>query len=218
MRFGIPKYRLPRDVLEAEMQRVVDLGSRSTEQQGREHPEDTMQAGKFDAAFLAVGAHIGKRAMIPAGDAQNHRCHFRCCAAWKAKTSHCSAARRRLRRRQHGHRRGAHRQSAWAAEPLIVYRRTREKMPAHDFEVEEALQEGMMVKWLSTIKKADRSSLTIEKMAPRQQWLSAANRRIRNASRPTRWLLALGRMSISDCRGRSRASRSATAWCRSAPT
>jgi NADPH-dependent glutamate synthase beta subunit-like oxidoreductase len=28
-----------------------------------------MRAGKFDAAFLAVGAHIGKRAAIPAGDA-----------------------------------------------------------------------------------------------------------------------------------------------------
>ena len=50
------------------------------------------------------------------------------------------------------------------AEPIIVYRRTREKMPAHDFEVEEALQEGVMVKWLSTIKHADESAITIEKM------------------------------------------------------
>jgi len=51
-----------------------------------------------------------------------------------------------------------------AAEAIIVYRRTREKMPAHDFEVEEALQEGVMVKWLSTIKQADDRTLTIEKM------------------------------------------------------
>ncbi|WP_366522232.1 FAD-dependent oxidoreductase [Candidatus Accumulibacter sp. ACC003] len=51
------------------------------------------------------------------------------------------------------------------AEPLIVYRRTRDKMPAHDFEMEEAIQEGIMVKWLSTITQADESSLTIEKMA-----------------------------------------------------
>jgi hypothetical protein len=51
------------------------------------------------------------------------------------------------------------------AEPIIVYRRTREKMPAHDFEIEEALQEGVMVKWLSTIKQAGDESLTIEKMA-----------------------------------------------------
>jgi NADPH-dependent glutamate synthase beta subunit-like oxidoreductase len=41
-----------------------------------------------------------------------------------------------------------------ATEAIIVYRRTREKMPAHDFEVEEALEEGVMVKWLSTIKQA----------------------------------------------------------------
>jgi 2-oxoacid:acceptor oxidoreductase delta subunit (pyruvate/2-ketoisovalerate family) len=51
-----------------------------------------------------------------------------------------------------------------ATEAIIVYRRTREKMPAHDFEVEEALQEGVMVKWLSTIKQAGEGALTIEKM------------------------------------------------------
>ena len=52
-----------------------------------------------------------------------------------------------------------------ATEAIIVYRRTRERMPAHDFEVEEALQEGVMVKWLSTIKQqGDAGALTIEKM------------------------------------------------------
>src|SRR3546814_21161858 len=51
-----------------------------------------------------------------------------------------------------------------ATEAIIVYRRTREKMPAHDFEVEEALEEGVMVKWLSTIKSAEGGTLTIEKM------------------------------------------------------
>ena len=52
-----------------------------------------------------------------------------------------------------------------ATEAIIVYRRTREKMPAHDFELEEALQEGVMVKWLSTIKQAGETSITVEKMA-----------------------------------------------------
>jgi NADPH-dependent glutamate synthase beta subunit-like oxidoreductase len=50
------------------------------------------------------------------------------------------------------------------AEPLIIYRRTRDKMPAHDFEVEEALEEGVSVKWLSTIKEADSKEIKIEKM------------------------------------------------------
>jgi NADPH-dependent glutamate synthase beta subunit-like oxidoreductase len=52
-----------------------------------------------------------------------------------------------------------------AEEAIIVYRRDREKMPAHDFEVEEALQEGVMIKWLSTIRQASEASITVEKMA-----------------------------------------------------
>jgi len=51
-----------------------------------------------------------------------------------------------------------------ASEAIIVYRRTRAKMPAHDFEVEEALEEGVMMKWLSTIKRMDEGKITVEKM------------------------------------------------------
>jgi len=69
MRFGIPKYRLPREVLDAEVQRILDLGVALKLNTKVENIEQSMQDGGFDAAFLAVGAHIGKRAMIPAGDA-----------------------------------------------------------------------------------------------------------------------------------------------------
>jgi NADPH-dependent glutamate synthase beta subunit-like oxidoreductase len=51
-----------------------------------------------------------------------------------------------------------------ATESIIVYRRTRERMPAHESELEEALQEGVLVKWLSTIRQAGESSITVEKM------------------------------------------------------
>ena len=47
---------------------------------------------------------------------------------------------------------------------MIVYRRNREKMPAHDFELEEALEEGVLMKWLTTIKRADPGKLVIERM------------------------------------------------------
>jgi NADPH-dependent glutamate synthase beta subunit-like oxidoreductase len=46
MRFGIPKYRLPRDVLEAEMQRVVELGVTVKLNSKVDNILDTMQAGK----------------------------------------------------------------------------------------------------------------------------------------------------------------------------
>jgi NADPH-dependent glutamate synthase beta subunit-like oxidoreductase len=165
MRFGIPKYRLPRDVLEAEMQRVVELGVTVKLNSKVDNILDTMQDGKFDAAFLAVGAHIGKRATIPAGDAA------KIIDAISLLRSMEGEDKPMLGRRVVVYGGGntaidvARTAKRMGAEPLIVYRRTREKMPAHDFEVEEALQEGIMVKWLSTIKQADESSLTIEKMA-----------------------------------------------------
>ena len=68
MRFGIPKYRLPRDVLDAEVQRILDMGVRLELNTKVTNIEESMRDGGFDAAFLAVGAHISKRAYIPAGE------------------------------------------------------------------------------------------------------------------------------------------------------
>jgi len=51
-----------------------------------------------------------------------------------------------------------------AAEAVVVYRRTRDRMPAHDIEVEEALEEGVTMRWLSTVAHAEGGKLVIEKM------------------------------------------------------
>ena len=51
-----------------------------------------------------------------------------------------------------------------AEEAVIVYRRNRDRMPAHDSEVREAEEEGVMMRWLSTIKHIDGGKLTVEKM------------------------------------------------------
>jgi NADPH-dependent glutamate synthase beta subunit-like oxidoreductase len=51
-----------------------------------------------------------------------------------------------------------------ATDAVVVYRRTRDRMPAHDFEVEEALEEGVTMKWLSTVKHADAGKLVLERM------------------------------------------------------
>ena len=164
MRFGIPKYRLPRDVLDAEIKRILDLGIEVKLNTKVDHILESMKEGKFDAAFLAVGAHIGKRATIPAGDAA------KIIDAISVLRSMEGEEKPMLGRRVIVYGGGntaidvARTAKRMGAEPIIIYRRTREKMPAHDFEVEEALQEGVMVKWLSTIKQAGESSITIEKM------------------------------------------------------
>jgi NADPH-dependent glutamate synthase beta subunit-like oxidoreductase len=167
MRFGIPKYRLPRDVLDAEVQRIVDLGVEIELNAKVSNILDAMKAGRFDASFLAVGAHIGKRAYIPAGAAarildavsvlrgmegEDKPMLGRRVVVYGGGNTALDVARTAKR--------------LGASESIIVYRRTREKMPAHDFELEEALQEGVLVKWLSTIRHvADEGKLTVEKMA-----------------------------------------------------
>jgi 2-oxoacid:acceptor oxidoreductase delta subunit (pyruvate/2-ketoisovalerate family) len=165
MRFGIPQYRLPRDVLEAEMQRIVAMGVTVELGCKVDNIASTMADEKFDAAFLAVGAHIAKRAYIPAKDSshildavsvlrsmegENKPMLGRRVVVYGGGNTAIDVARTAKR--------------LGATEAIIVYRRNREKMPAHDFEVEEALQEGVMVKWLSTIKQADGGVLTVEKM------------------------------------------------------
>ncbi len=165
MRFGIPKYRLPREVLDAEMQRVVDLGVTVRLNSKIDNILESMKAGKFDAAFLAVGAHIGKRAMIPSGDAA------KIVDAISVLRSMEGEDKPLLGRRVVVYGGGntavdvARTVKRMGAEPIIVYRRTRDKAPAHDFEIEEALQEGVMIKWLSTIKQAGDHQITVEKMA-----------------------------------------------------
>ncbi len=165
MRFGIPKYRLPRDVLDAEVQRILDLGVTLRLDSKVANIEDSVKQGGFDAAFLAVGANIGKRAYIPAGDAarimdavsvlhsmegEDKPMLGRRVVVYGGGNTAIDMARTAKR--------------LGATDTIIVYRRTREKMPAHDFEVEEALQEGVKIKWLSTIKQAGEHELKIEKM------------------------------------------------------
>jgi len=165
MRFGIPKYRLPREILDAEIARITDIGVVLKLDAKVDRIVDSMNTGDFDAAFLAVGAHIGKRSYIPAGSAakildavsllrsmegENKPLLGRRVVVYGGGNTAIDAARTAKR--------------LGASEAIIVYRRTRDRMPAHDFEVEEAMQEGIMMKWLSTIKRMDEGVLTVERM------------------------------------------------------
>ena len=51
-----------------------------------------------------------------------------------------------------------------ATEALIIYRRDREHMPAHPFEADEAIEEGVKINWLRTIREIDQSRFTVEIM------------------------------------------------------
>ena len=164
MRFGIPKYRLPREVLDAEIARITDMGVRIELGKRVDNVNEAM-AQRFDAVFLAVGAHIGKRAYIPAGESAKildavHLLHSvedgqppllgRKVVVYGGGNTAIDVARTAKR--------------LGAEEAVIVYRRTRERMPADDTEIEEALEEGVLMKWLSTVRHAEAGVLMVERM------------------------------------------------------
>ncbi len=165
MRYGIPAYRLPRDVLAGELARIAALGVRITSDHRVEDLAAERDEGGFDAVFVAVGAHLSKRVEIPARDAgrivdavsflhsvaEGERPEIgRRVAVYGGGNTAMDAARvaRRL----------------GADETVIVYRRTRAQMPAHAEEAEDAEREGVRINWLRTITAFDGPQLQVEMM------------------------------------------------------
>jgi NADPH-dependent glutamate synthase beta subunit-like oxidoreductase len=165
MRYGIPAYRMPRDVLSGEVARIAGLGVRMVAGHRVEDLEAERLEGAFDAVFVAVGAHLSKRVDIPARDAGpivdavsflrsvasgEEPVIGRRVAVYGGGNTAMDAARvaRRL----------------GAEEALIVYRRTREQMPAHEQEAEDAEREGVRINWLRTIKALEGPEMQVEVM------------------------------------------------------
>jgi len=165
LHFGIPAYRLPRAELMAEIARIEAMGVTITLDHKVVDVLAEMRDGGFDAVFIAIGAQIGRRIDIPARDAAKvidavtllHGIETgdipklgRRVVIYGGGNTAIDAARsaRRL----------------GAEEALIVYRRDRAHMPAQPFEQEEALSEGIKIKWLSTIRDIGDGEITVEVM------------------------------------------------------
>ncbi|MDA8295101.1 MAG: NAD(P)-binding protein [Actinomycetota bacterium] len=165
MRYGIPAYRLPRAVLDAEIERIFALGVQWIPNHRVEDVVAEREAGGYDAAYLAVGAQLGRRIEIPAGDSarivdalsllrsvEEDRPVLlgRRVAVYGGGNTAMDAARtaRRL----------------GATETVIVYRRTDKEMPAEREELDQALTEGITTRWLSTVDSFEGDHLVIEKV------------------------------------------------------
>jgi formate dehydrogenase beta subunit len=70
MRYGIPAYRLPKEVLDREIQGIVDTGIeiRTRESLGKDFNLDRLRSVGFDAVFLALGAQLSRRISIDGSD------------------------------------------------------------------------------------------------------------------------------------------------------
>jgi formate dehydrogenase (NADP+) beta subunit len=165
MHFGIPAYRLPRESLMHEIRRIEAMGVKIVVNHKVEGVLAEKWTGNFDAVFIAIGAGVGKHIDIPARDAVRvldavsllHNvkageppCLGRRVVVYGGGNTAMDAARTAKR--------------LGADEALIVYRRDRAHMPARAFEADEAVEEGVKIKWLTTIKEIVGPDLTVEIM------------------------------------------------------
>ena len=163
--FGIPAYRMPRQELTQEISRVQKMGVKIVCNQRVDNVLEQKAQGGFDAVFIAVGAHLSKKIDIPSRDAGKlmDAVSFlrdvdrgdvpklgRRVAIYGGGNTAMDAARTAKR--------------LGAEEAVIIYRRDRANMAAHDFEADEAIEEGVKINWLRTIKEIDATTFTVEVM------------------------------------------------------
>ncbi|PKN67889.1 MAG: NADH-quinone oxidoreductase subunit NuoF [Deltaproteobacteria bacterium HGW-Deltaproteobacteria-15] len=157
LRWGIPEYRLPRDVLRREIQDILDLGVelKLNTQIGRDISWEQLKNG-FDAIYLAIGAQRSAAADLEGGDLRgvSGAVEFlrdlnlgksglvgERVAVIGGGNSAVDASRSALR--------------LGASKVTLVYRRRREDMPAQEEEIRAAEQEGVVMRFLSAPLRAE---------------------------------------------------------------
>ena len=156
MRVGIPDYRLPKEVLEREIEEIKGVGVEIKTNTKIESLDELFAQG-YAAIFLAIGAHKGVRLDIEGEDALGvMQCIPFLRGVKLGKEIHLGskvivigggnaavdASRTALR--------------LGAREVIVLYRRSRVEMPASAGEVEEALREGVNIQFLATPTKIKR--------------------------------------------------------------
>lgn len=159
MLMGIPAYRLPREVIEAEVAAIAEAGvdMRMGQALGRDFSLDDLRDQGFDTVFLAIGAHKGFKLRIPGenelpevldGISFLRQVSLEGAGAPADEVvvvgggnAAMDAARTCVR--------------LGCKKVTIAYRRTRAEMPAHEEEIEAALDEGVVFSFLTVPLKVE---------------------------------------------------------------
>ena len=170
MRYGIPRYRLPSEALDGDIRRIEKMGVNF---QMNTYIEDMLKAreeGGYDALFVAIGAQLSREAPLPGDESVKAPLALkmlrqveedptgldlgRRVAVYGGGNTAMDVARSAVR---------------LGIDTTIVYRRSQEQMPAHDFEIKEALEEGCQIQPLRTITRMEKGALVLEEMALDEQ-------------------------------------------------
>ncbi len=150
LRYGIPKYRLPREVLDGEIARILKLGVtlKCNTAVGRDIPVEELRRN-YKAVFVGIGAHRGLKLRVPGEDAANvftgteflNRVNSGESVQVGRKVVVIGGGDTAIDSARVSRRLGA--------EVTILYRRSRSEMPAIAPEIEGALEEGVNIEYLA---------------------------------------------------------------------
>jgi len=170
MRYGIPRYRLPSEALDGDIKRIEKMG---VSFQMNTYIEDLLkarEAGGYDALFVAIGAQLSRDASLPGDESIKAPLALKMLRQVEEDSTGLDLG-RRVAVYGGGNTAMDVARSAvrLGAETTIVYRRSQEQMPAHDFEIKEALEEGACLRGLRTIARVEKGALALEEMTLDEQ-------------------------------------------------
>jgi len=147
----IPAYRLPREVIAREIRMIEQLGVDivTGKKLGRDFTLNNLKDDGYDAVFVAVGAPLGVKLDIPGNNAPGvidaidflREYNLRGSVKVGKKVVIVGGGNAAIDAARTALRLGAH--------VTVVYRRTREEMPAYREEIDQAIQEGITLKTLT---------------------------------------------------------------------
>ncbi|MBI2520376.1 MAG: FAD-dependent oxidoreductase [Bdellovibrio sp.] len=152
LRHGIPEFRLPKHILDGEIQRLLNLGIeiKYNFPIGKKELENLAQT--HQAVFLAIGAYRPKEVAIEGSNLTgvSSGLNFLLTHAYESETSRFNVKDKKVAVVGGGNTAIDTARTALrlGAIPTIYYRRTRHEMPAHPDEIREALEEGIAVEFL----------------------------------------------------------------------
>ncbi len=174
LRYGIPKYRLPREKLNADIDRIREMGVTFKMGTRVEDVGATMKKEKYDACFLAVGAHVAKKIEIEGDGSVPMLDGLTVLRA--VENDEPTGMRGRVVVYGGGNTAMDVARSAvrlGARDVTVIVRGARERMAAHTFEIDESLLEGVQIRPLSVIKTVEGGKLVLEKMVASEEGLQA---------------------------------------------
>ncbi len=155
LRWGIPRYRLPEDILDREIRAILnlDIDIQYRKELGKDFTIQSLKRDGYDAIFLGIGAQKSSRMAIPGEDTPGVMTGLdllaRCArnetpdlgdnvVVFGGGNTAMDAARSAIR--------------LGSRNVIVAYRRTRNEMPAEDIEIEEAIEEGVKMMYLTAPK------------------------------------------------------------------